>query len=122
MHRAWRKEPSRDTECAAAWGWPGLGVGANPQPRFAPLATCLDLRQVQDLEQMLLNASFLGHNLTLQTTTIQSLVFKLNCDFAGLSLSSATSGQVHQVSQRGIRGAGDQSWGDTRCGGPRCWE
>ncbi|XP_040838045.1 adhesion G-protein coupled receptor G5 [Ochotona curzoniae] len=60
--------------------------------------------QVQDLEQMLLNASFLGHNLTLQTTTIQSLVFKLNCDFAGLSLSSATSGQVHQVSQRGIRG------------------
>lgn len=46
---------------------------------------------------MLLNASFHGHNLTLQTNSIQSLVFKLSCGFPGLSLSSATLTNVSQV-------------------------
>ncbi|XP_034378937.2 adhesion G-protein coupled receptor G5 isoform X2 [Arvicanthis niloticus] len=54
-------------------------------------------RHIQHLEQMLLNASFCGHNLTLQTNSIQSLVFKLSCDFSGLSLSSATLTNVSQA-------------------------
>ncbi|XP_034494438.1 adhesion G-protein coupled receptor G5 isoform X2 [Ailuropoda melanoleuca] len=45
---------------------------------------------IRGLERRLLNASFGGSNLTLQTPTIQSLVFKLGCSFPGLSLSSAT--------------------------------
>ncbi|KAM4833735.1 adhesion G-protein coupled receptor G5 [Thomomys bottae] len=45
---------------------------------------------IHTLEQLLLNASFPGHNLTLQTGSIQSLVFKLACNFTGLSLNSAT--------------------------------
>ncbi|XP_027795019.2 adhesion G-protein coupled receptor G5 isoform X2 [Marmota flaviventris] len=56
-----------------------------------------DLRQVEGLEQRLLNASFYGDNLTLETRTIQSLIFKLGCDFAGLALSSHTLEQVSQA-------------------------
>lgn len=54
-------------------------------------------RNIHHLEQMLLNASFCGHNLTLQTNSIQSLVFKLDCDFSGLSLSSTTLANVSQA-------------------------
>ncbi|NP_001139444.1 adhesion G-protein coupled receptor G5 isoform X2 [Mus musculus] len=54
-------------------------------------------RHIHSLEQKLLNASFGGHNLTLQTNSIQSLVFKLSCDFPGLSLSSTTLTNVSQV-------------------------
>eukprot|EP00073_Rattus_norvegicus_P041289 XP_008770521.1 PREDICTED: adhesion G-protein coupled receptor G5 isoform X4 [Rattus norvegicus] len=55
------------------------------------------VRFIHHLEQMLLNASFHGHNLTLQTNSIQSLVFKLSCGFPGLSLSSATLTNVSQA-------------------------
>uniref|UniRef100_A0A2K6G822 Adhesion G protein-coupled receptor G5 n=1 Tax=Propithecus coquereli TaxID=379532 RepID=A0A2K6G822_PROCO len=54
-------------------------------------------QQVHILEQRLLNVSLGGYNLTLQTSTIQSLAFKLGCDFAGLSLSSAALKPVPQV-------------------------
>uniref|UniRef100_A0A8C9QAC6 Adhesion G protein-coupled receptor G5 n=1 Tax=Spermophilus dauricus TaxID=99837 RepID=A0A8C9QAC6_SPEDA len=54
-------------------------------------------RQVEGLEQRLLNASFCGDTLTLETRTIQSLIFKLGCDFAGLALSSHTLEQVSQA-------------------------
>uniref|UniRef100_A0A8C5VWX1 Adhesion G protein-coupled receptor G5 n=1 Tax=Microcebus murinus TaxID=30608 RepID=A0A8C5VWX1_MICMU len=47
--------------------------------------------QVHVLEQMLLNASLGGPNLTLRTRSIQSLAFQLGCDFAGLSLGSAAA-------------------------------
>ncbi|XP_012883449.1 PREDICTED: probable G-protein coupled receptor 114 isoform X2 [Dipodomys ordii] len=52
---------------------------------------------IHQLEQLLLNVSFPGHNLTLQTRTIQSLVFKLACNFTGLSLSSAALEQGPQL-------------------------
>nr|XP_031536499.1 adhesion G-protein coupled receptor G5 isoform X1 [Vicugna pacos]XP_031536500.1 adhesion G-protein coupled receptor G5 isoform X1 [Vicugna pacos] len=52
---------------------------------------------IHGLECRLLNASFRGHNLTLQTNTIQTLAFKLGCDFTGLSLSSAALGRVPQA-------------------------
>ncbi|XP_046539045.1 adhesion G-protein coupled receptor G5 isoform X1 [Equus quagga] len=52
---------------------------------------------IHGLEQRLLNATFGGHNLTLQTRTIQSLAFRLGCDFAGLSLSSSTMEWVPQT-------------------------
>uniref|UniRef100_A0A8C0WGR5 Adhesion G-protein coupled receptor G5 n=1 Tax=Castor canadensis TaxID=51338 RepID=A0A8C0WGR5_CASCN len=55
---------------------------------LVPLAGCPILRHVQHLEQMLLNVSFHGNNLTLQKDSIHSLVFKLDCNFTGLSLSS----------------------------------
>ncbi|XP_077919208.1 adhesion G-protein coupled receptor G5 isoform X5 [Halichoerus grypus] len=58
----------------------------------------LALSLIRGLECRLLNASFGGSNLTLQTPTIQSLIFKLGCNFAGLSLSSATKERVPQVS------------------------
>nr|XP_020138171.1 adhesion G-protein coupled receptor G5 [Microcebus murinus] len=48
-------------------------------------------QQVHVLEQMLLNASLGGPNLTLRTRSIQSLAFQLGCDFAGLSLGSAAA-------------------------------
>uniref|UniRef100_G1U7E4 Uncharacterized protein n=1 Tax=Oryctolagus cuniculus TaxID=9986 RepID=G1U7E4_RABIT len=51
-------------------------------------------QHVHRLEQMLLNASFQGHNLTVQTSTIQALVFRLGCNFTGLSLGSATPEQA----------------------------
>ncbi|XP_023370543.1 adhesion G-protein coupled receptor G5 [Otolemur garnettii] len=60
-------------------------------------------QQVHTLEQMLLNVSFPGYNLTLQTSTIQSLAFKLGCDFAGLALSSDTLKPVPQVRGGGAR-------------------
>ncbi|KAF5919670.1 hypothetical protein HPG69_000271 [Diceros bicornis minor] len=52
---------------------------------------------IHGLEWSLLNTSFGGRNLTLQTRTIQSLAFKLGCDFAGLSLSSAALERVPQT-------------------------
>ncbi|XP_010860177.1 PREDICTED: probable G-protein coupled receptor 114 isoform X5 [Bison bison bison] len=52
---------------------------------------------IHGLELRLLNASFGGHNLTLQTHIIQALAFKLNCNFSGLSLSSAALEKVPQA-------------------------
>ncbi|XP_057349218.1 adhesion G-protein coupled receptor G5-like [Manis pentadactyla] len=52
---------------------------------------------MRGLEWRLLNASFPGYNLTLQTHTIQTLAFKLGCDFPGLSLSSTTLRPMPQV-------------------------
>ncbi|XP_037672189.1 adhesion G-protein coupled receptor G5 isoform X2 [Choloepus didactylus] len=45
---------------------------------------------IRQLEWRLLNTSFTGCNLTVQTRSIQSLAFKLGCDFSGLFLSSST--------------------------------
>uniref|UniRef100_A0A2K5VQP4 Adhesion G-protein coupled receptor G5 n=1 Tax=Macaca fascicularis TaxID=9541 RepID=A0A2K5VQP4_MACFA len=67
------------------------------------------LRQLHQLEQMLLNTSFPGYNLTLQTPAIQSLAFKLSCNFSGLSLSSATLKRVPQA--RGQHARGQYAWG-----------
>lgn len=79
------------------------GAPLTPAATLA-LAISLTLRFIHGLEQRLLNATFGGHNLTLQTRTIQSLAFRLGCDFAGLSLSSSTMEWVPQV--RGGPGAG----------------
>lgn len=53
--------------------------------------------QVHGLEQRLLNATFQDDKLNLHTNTIRSLVFKLGCNFTGLSLSSAALEQVPQA-------------------------
>ncbi|XP_060506666.1 adhesion G-protein coupled receptor G5 isoform X1 [Panthera onca] len=53
---------------------------------------------IRGLECSLLNTSFGGKNLTLQTHSIQTLAFKLGCDFTGLALSSATLERVPQAS------------------------
>uniref|UniRef100_A0ABI7W390 Adhesion G protein-coupled receptor G5 n=1 Tax=Felis catus TaxID=9685 RepID=A0ABI7W390_FELCA len=53
---------------------------------------------IRGLECSLLNTSFEGKNLTLQTHSIQTLAFKLGCDFTGLALSSATLERVPQAS------------------------
>lgn len=66
-------------------------------PYSGALAVSLTLRLIHGLELRLLNASFGGHNLTLQTHIIQALAFKLNCNFSGLSLSSAALEKVPQV-------------------------
>ncbi|XP_030153552.1 adhesion G-protein coupled receptor G5 isoform X6 [Lynx canadensis] len=55
-------------------------------------------RLIRGLECSLLNTSFEGKNLTLQTHSIQTLAFKLGCDFTGLALSSATLERVPQAS------------------------
>ncbi|XP_019522371.1 PREDICTED: adhesion G-protein coupled receptor G5 [Hipposideros armiger] len=55
---------------------------------------------IHGLECRLLNATFKGNNLTLQTSTIQTLVFKLGCDFAGLSLNSEALEPVPQARTR----------------------
>lgn len=81
------------------------GRSCLPRPSGAPLAPpllgalliSLALRLVHGLEKRLLEASFEGRNLTLQTSIIQTLAFRLGCDFAGLSLYSATLEQVSQV-------------------------
>ncbi|CAH7079765.1 Adgrg5 [Phodopus roborovskii] len=67
------------------------------QPIGRSLFSRVSPRHIHHLEQMLFNASFCGHNLTLQTNSIQSLIFKLDCDFSGLSLSSATLANVPQA-------------------------
>ncbi|XP_006897205.1 PREDICTED: probable G-protein coupled receptor 114 [Elephantulus edwardii] len=56
-------------------------------------------RYIRQLEETLLNVTFEGCNLTEQSSQaiIQSLAFKLNCDFAGLSLNSATFRQAPQA-------------------------
>ncbi|XP_023602046.1 adhesion G-protein coupled receptor G5 [Myotis lucifugus] len=56
------------------------------------LVTSLALRLVHGLVYSLLNATFQGSNQTWQTSTIQTLAFKLGCDFAGLSLYSDALG------------------------------
>lgn len=79
--------------------WDGGGCGGfllPPSLSRAP-AVSLTFSLVHGLESELLNASFSGHNLTLQTRSIQALAFKLNCNFAGLSLSSAALEKVPQV-------------------------
>ncbi|XP_010637189.1 adhesion G-protein coupled receptor G5 isoform X2 [Fukomys damarensis] len=53
--------------------------------------------QVHGLEQRLLNATFHDNTLELSTNTIQSLVFKLGCNFTGLSLSSAAQERAPQA-------------------------
>lgn len=87
-----------------------MGV-EGPTPRLSPAPPPLlpSPRHIHHLEQMLLNASFCGHNLTLQTNAIQSLVFKLGCSFPGLSLSSATLPNVPQV--RGSQGRPTGAYG-----------
>ncbi|XP_038168718.1 adhesion G-protein coupled receptor G5 isoform X2 [Arvicola amphibius] len=67
------------------------------RPRGRTSSSRVNPRHIHHLEQMLLNASFCGHNLTLQTNAIQSLVFKLGCSFPGLSLSSTTLPNVPQA-------------------------
>ncbi|XP_029780991.1 adhesion G-protein coupled receptor G5 isoform X3 [Suricata suricatta] len=52
---------------------------------------------IRTLEDSLLNTSFEGKNLTLKTHSIQTLVFKLSCNFPGLTLSSAALEQASQV-------------------------
>ncbi|MBV97626.1 Adhesion G-protein coupled receptor G5, partial [Eschrichtius robustus] len=52
---------------------------------------------IHGLESRLLNASFGGHNLTLRTHTIQTLAFKLGCNFTGLSVRRAALEQVPQA-------------------------
>lgn len=111
-------------------GWVGV---EGPTPRLSPAPPPLlpSPRYIHLLEQMLLNASFCGHNLTLQTDAIQSLVFKLGCSFPGLSLSSATLPNVPQV--RGNQGSPAGAYGQDlppRPGSPVscscsvliCWE
>ncbi|XP_036297134.1 adhesion G-protein coupled receptor G5 [Pipistrellus kuhlii] len=52
---------------------------------------------VHGLEDRLLNASFEDSSLIVQTHTIQSLAFKLGCDFAGLSVDSDALDRVPQT-------------------------
>ena len=73
-----------------------LGPLLPPRP-LQTLASSLTLRLIRGLECSLLNTSFEGKNLTLQTHSIQTLAFKLGCDFTGLALSSATLERVPQV-------------------------
>ncbi|XP_063103454.1 adhesion G-protein coupled receptor G5 isoform X5 [Cavia porcellus] len=56
--------------------------------------------QVHNLEQKLLNATFNDDKLNLSTNNIHSLVFKLGCNFTGLSLSSAALEKVPQARAR----------------------
>lgn len=72
------------------------GPPATPPP-FQDLVTSLALRLIHGLVHRLLNATFKGYNLTCQTHTIQTLAFKLGCDFAGLSLDSDALDRVPQV-------------------------
>ncbi|XP_020819351.1 adhesion G-protein coupled receptor G5 isoform X3 [Phascolarctos cinereus] len=46
-------------------------------------------RLIHSLEAKLKNANFSSGNVTLQTNNIQSLVFKLTCDFSGLTINSS---------------------------------
>nr|XP_055188183.1 adhesion G-protein coupled receptor G5 isoform X3 [Nyctereutes procyonoides] len=68
-----------------------------PQALPQTLVNSLALSLIRGLECSLLNASFGGSNLTLQTPNIQSLIFKLGCNFAGLSLNSTTMKWVPQA-------------------------
>lgn len=85
-------------------GWVGGGpaligrLGPLSPPRsLQSLANSLLLRFIRSLEHSLLNTSFGGKNLTLQTHSIQTLAFKLGCDFTGLTLNSAALEPVPQV-------------------------
>lgn len=102
-------------EANAVGGGPALlgrlGPLWPPSPPWA-LVSSLALSLIRGLERRLLNASFGGSNLTLQTPTIQSLVFKLGCSFPGLSLSSATMEGDPQVS-------GGPGMGGSQCLYPR---
>lgn len=83
-----------------AWGracLPRLSGALLAPPLLWAMVISLAFRYIRGLENRLLNASFQGSNLTLQTSTIQALVFKLGCDFAGLSLNSEALKPVPQV-------------------------
>ena len=82
-----------------------------PQALPQTLVNSLALSLIRDLECSLLNASFGGSNLTLQTPNIQALIFKLGCNFAGLSLNSTTMKRVPQV-------RGGQGMGPSQCLSP----
>lgn len=99
-------------EADAVGGGPALLGRLGPLPPPSPpwtLVSSLALSLIRGLERSLLNASFGGSNLTLQTPTIQSLVFKLGCSFPGLSLSSASVERDPQVSGGRGRGAANAS-------------
>ncbi|KAB1251108.1 Adhesion G-protein coupled receptor G5 [Camelus dromedarius] len=85
------------TSFAEVWDRGGCGEPLSPPSSLGALVISLAFRLIHGLECRLLNASFGGHNLTLQTNTIQTLAFKLGCDFTGLSLSSAALGRVPQA-------------------------
>lgn len=89
-----------------------LGCQGPLQPPSPPRTqvSSLALSIIRDLENSLLNASFRGNNLTLQTRSIQSLIFKLGCGFAGLSLNSTTMEEYSKVRGRG----GGLGWGAGR--------
>lgn len=91
--------------CGRAGVWDGEAVGSlsrlHPDTSLWP---SLGFSFIHGLEWRLLNVSFGGHNLTLKTHTIQTLAFKLGCNFTGLSLSSDTLERVPQV-------RGGQGWG-----------
>lgn len=55
---------------------------------------------IHGLVDRLLNATFKGYNLTVQTHTIQSLAFKLGCDFAGLSVDSEALDHIPKARAR----------------------
>ncbi|XP_021787730.2 adhesion G-protein coupled receptor G5 isoform X6 [Papio anubis] len=112
------KNPTRSAKYSKARArasfWRRLSTGHGslwysfPVPMPSDFAEC-NSSQLHQLEQMLLNTSFPGYNLTLQTPTIQSLAFKLSCNFSGLSLSSATLKRVPQA--RGQHAQGQYAWG-----------
>lgn len=52
---------------------------------------------IRGLEGSLLNVNLSGSNFTVKTANIQSLAFKLNCAFAGLSLGSTTLKEASQA-------------------------
>lgn len=90
--------------CEGGGCLPGMSGALLAPPPLRALVISLPLRLIHGLEGSLLNASFQGCNLTFQTSTIQTLAFKLGCDFAGLSLDSEALRPVPQV--RGNQGVG----------------
>ena len=96
----------RGLEVGVTGVWDEGGCGEPRSPPSLPRAVAISLtfRLIHGLESRLLNASFGGHNLTLRTHTIQTLAFKLGCNFTGLSVRSAALEQVPQV--RGGQGLG----------------
>ncbi|XP_077607466.1 adhesion G-protein coupled receptor G5 isoform X5 [Crocuta crocuta] len=66
-------------------------------PKEVSVEPELNKRFIRSLEHSLLNTSFGGKNLTLQTHSIQTLAFKLGCDFTGLTLNSAVLEPVPQA-------------------------
>lgn len=111
------------------WGWEALSpLALSPLPWYH-LALCPACSQVHNLEQKLLNATFNDDKLNLSTNNIHSLVFKLGCNFTGLSLSSAALEKVPQVRDQGMgwqccpKSCGNLksrlSWASVSCPQPR---